>query len=337
VFNLNAGNQSGSVSSKIAVWNGTIGGGPNYDVIGTGSGQSRWYTMIETAGNVREIGGTVYVQDYFSPGVAQLTRTGNCWNGGSTVDSLWKTPENWSTGAAPQANDKLYFAGTARLTAENDFLSDTAFGGIVFMNSAGAFILHGNRIALSGEIENQSDNPQTLELGIAIAGGNITFDAGSMGIAMNAVVSEAEPGADLIKKGIGALTLSRTNTYSGETSVVEGNLTILGSILPSSGVHVADYAALTLAGASGSSLSPGTTIENDGLILIAATGQQCGSIVGAGIVGVPNGSGLTARSIVQSTLSIGGAAMPSQVPEPNSLVLLLAFGMAGIALFKARA
>lgn len=79
VFNLNtlAGDQSNpfSASSQIAVWNGEIGSGKNYDVIGDGGGGSRWYTMLATTGDIRQAGGTVYVQDYFCPGIAQLTAT----------------------------------------------------------------------------------------------------------------------------------------------------------------------------------------------------------------------------------------------------------------------
>jgi hypothetical protein len=79
VFNLNtlAGDQSNptSASSEIAVWNGTVGSGMNYDVIGDGGGQSRWYTMLATTGDIRQPGGTVYVNDYFSPGIAELTAT----------------------------------------------------------------------------------------------------------------------------------------------------------------------------------------------------------------------------------------------------------------------
>ncbi len=73
VFNLNTGDENGSYSSKIAVWDGEIGSGLNYDVIGDGSGANRWYTMLATTGDIRQAGGTVYVQDYFSPGIAQLT------------------------------------------------------------------------------------------------------------------------------------------------------------------------------------------------------------------------------------------------------------------------
>ncbi|MEN6407479.1 MAG: PEP-CTERM sorting domain-containing protein [Thermoguttaceae bacterium] len=75
VFNLNSGDQNGSGSSKIAVWNGEIGSGLNYDVIGDGAGAVRWYTMLATTGDIRQAGGTVYVNDYFSPGIAQLTAT----------------------------------------------------------------------------------------------------------------------------------------------------------------------------------------------------------------------------------------------------------------------
>jgi hypothetical protein len=53
------------------------------------------------------------------------------WDGGSTVDSNWTTPENWSGDIAPQAGDNLVFpAGAARLNNVNDYPAGTVFGSI---------------------------------------------------------------------------------------------------------------------------------------------------------------------------------------------------------------
>jgi hypothetical protein len=70
VFDLNSVDGYGS---KVAVWNGVEGSGANYNVIGTGSGQDRWYTMLETSENILANGGKIYVQDYFNPGIAEMT------------------------------------------------------------------------------------------------------------------------------------------------------------------------------------------------------------------------------------------------------------------------
>jgi hypothetical protein len=42
---------------------------------------------------------------------------------------------------------------------------------------------------------------------------------------------------------------------------------------------------------------------------------------------VQNGSELTAQSIVQGNLMIGGSQMPSAVPEPKCFILLAVFGV----------
>jgi hypothetical protein len=63
--------------------------------------------------------------------------------------------------------------------------------------------------------------------------------------------------------------------------------------------------------------------------LISAGSQKAGAITGTGITQVNSGATLTAKSIVQDTLIIGGvrAANANQVPEPSSFILLLAGGI----------
>jgi autotransporter-associated beta strand protein len=324
VFNLNGG-WPPSPDSLVAVWNGTKDDGKNYDDLGSGTGAGRWYCMLETAGNVHDVGGIIYVQDYFSPGIARMVRLENDWNGGSTTDNRWTTPENWSLGVPPLVNDVLYFAGTARLSSENDYPVGTNFEGIKFTASAGTFTLTGNRITLTGNVANQSSNLQAIALDVSL-NGNATFDTGSGGITVNGVIREVEPGSGLTKKGFGSLTLSQVNTYTGETNILEGNLTLLGSIALTSKVNVAADAELTLAGTSGSSLASGTNIKNDGVVLVAAAGQQCGNITGTGTVIVQNGD-LTTRSIVQSTLIIGDCSLIAAVPEPSAFALLVPIGI----------
>jgi hypothetical protein len=91
---------------------------------------------------------------------------------------------------------------------------------------------------------------------------------------------------------------------------------------------------LELAKTTGSATAANLPIDNDGTIVISAGSQTAGAITGTGITQVNTGATLTATSIVQDMLIIGGAgasaaSMPDgsttiQVPEPGMWALLLA-------------
>ena len=68
-------------------------------------------------------------------------------NGG---DDNWSTGSNWSSGASASPNDNLFFDGTNRLTPSNDTAAGTAYNGITFNPTAGAFTLAGQ--ATSDEV-----------------------------------------------------------------------------------------------------------------------------------------------------------------------------------------
>jgi autotransporter-associated beta strand protein len=218
VFNLNG------ATSSVALWSGVQGGGANYSAIGTGEG-SHWYSMLATVGNVRQPGGIIYMQDYYSPGIVQITRLANPWGGGSSADNHWTTPENWAVAAAPVLGDALIFSGTTQLTAQNDFTAGTPFYGITFTASAGGFGLSGNKITLLGDIVNQSPNAQSINLDVDL-GGNIAFDAQSGDIIVSGTIDETDSGCGVVKKGPGALTLSGILNYTGDTVIEDGSLKI---------------------------------------------------------------------------------------------------------------
>ena len=103
------------------------------------------------------------------------------WNGGaSAVDNYWSDATNWS-GAAVQAGNDLFFGGSAGLNNTNDTTAGTIYSGINFNAGAGAFILNGNDITLTGNITNRLANVQTNNLSMSIAE-NPIFNAGTAGM-----------------------------------------------------------------------------------------------------------------------------------------------------------
>jgi autotransporter-associated beta strand protein len=88
------------------------------------------------------------------------------WTGGSLNSGDWSDAANWG-GTTLAPGDGLSFAGTTRLFNVNDTAADTGYSNLTFNPGAGAFLLTGNPITLSGaSIENDSINPQTIYLGL---------------------------------------------------------------------------------------------------------------------------------------------------------------------------
>ena len=120
----------------------------------------------------------------------------------------------------------------------------------------------------------------------------------------------------LSKTGDGTLTLTEVHSVSGNLEITGGFLQLSEPSTPtfSSGVMttVTGTGALELAG-SVSVLTSGVNVANNSTaaagILVSGTNQVIGSISGTGNVVVNAGGGLTANSIVQGSLVIGGTAV----------------------------
>jgi autotransporter-associated beta strand protein len=103
------------------------------------------------------------------------------WNGGGG-NINWSTSGNWN-GTNIFAGDTLYFDGTTRLNNNNDTSAGTIYSNLTFNATAGAFILTGNPITMAagtGNVTNNSSNPQTVELGLSYSG-NISLTGGAGG------------------------------------------------------------------------------------------------------------------------------------------------------------
>jgi hypothetical protein len=132
--------------------------------------QSGTYTLKVT---VTDNGG-LSTEDSITISVTYAPET-YTWDGGSTVDSNWTTPENWSGDVAPQAGDNLVFpAGAARLENVNDYPAGTVFGSINVSGSG--YVFQGN--AYKSSMVNVQ--PNTNVEANSIYSDTLTIGAGSV-------------------------------------------------------------------------------------------------------------------------------------------------------------
>ena len=153
----------------------------------------------------------------------------NTWDGGGASGS-WSDLTNWGSNTTPVSSTLLTFGGTLQLNSNNDlFAADTSFAGITFNTGAGAFVLTGSRITLTGNVTNNDDSLQTLNLDM-IMGATRTFTVASGDLAVGGILS-GSGGFTLAQSTSTArtLTLTGANTYSGTTTVGSGTLIVSGA------------------------------------------------------------------------------------------------------------
>jgi len=183
------------------------------------------------------------------------------WTGGGADDN-WTTPANWG-GIAPSAGDDLVFpGGTPRLSPNNDFGAGTSFNTITFTGASGGYTLTGNTIQLVAGVSaaNTAGNNGIL-LGLTLTASQtfsctipgpldrlsisgpvdlgaftLTFDAAN-GSIINLDGAASNTGG-VTSTGGGIVFITSTCTYTGPTSVTNGDFVLAGSNLGPSAVTV---------------------------------------------------------------------------------------------------
>jgi autotransporter-associated beta strand protein len=120
----------------------------------------------------------------------------------------------------------------------NDYAANSTFTGITFTNTAGAFILNGNRITLGGNVVNNAADPQTVNLDMVLSGIR-TFDPAAGDLMIGSALSGT---GGLTQAGAGTTTLSGTSGFSGATAVNAGTLLVTGGLSATTSASVAALA-----------------------------------------------------------------------------------------------
>ena len=236
--------------------------------------------------------------------LAPLAPANQIWDGGGAND-FWSTKENWGLNLLPNFGSTLTFGGVLRLTPVNS--SQASVAGLNFNASAGAFTLTGSgvgdSITLGGNITNNSTtSAQTISFTTITLSGNRIFNAATNPLTVNSNIVlgantlTAEATNDitlngaitgtggLVKNGASTLFLGGTNTYSGTTTLNDGQLSaqFSGSLSPNSTFIVQGTSTLDV---NGNDNTIGAL--NDGGV---TTGRVVNSIVAAATLTVGNGN-----------------------------------------------
>jgi autotransporter-associated beta strand protein len=161
------------------------------------------------------------------------------WTGGGSTDN-WNDTANWSGGNQPQgadANTVIHFAGSTRITPNNDYGAFTLESQILFDSGASSFTLGGNAIKLNFKIENNSSVLQTYNMtGLSLApsssGGIVELDPTSGDLTVNTPGSAIflDNNAELDVFGSHILTLNGSVQDGGASTgkfVLQGPATVV--------------------------------------------------------------------------------------------------------------
>ncbi len=220
-------------------------------------------------------------------------------------------------------------------------------GVLTFTNSSSggrATINNGGTFDMSGLTDHGMTAGSIAGFGNFFLGGNaLTVGSNNLSTIVEGVISDGGisggVGGSLIKVGLGTLTLSGSNTYTGATTINAGTLEVDGSVAPSSGVTVNSGATLTGTGTvsrttvnSGGTFAPGNGTPGTSMTVAGNLAFQSGAIYLVQI----NPSAATSAN-VSGTATLTGASVSAVFASgsyvPKQYVILTATGGLGGTIF----
>lgn len=261
-----------------------------------------------------------------SPAGSLLAAT-STWTGTSAVDSNWQTSANWT--ALPVSTSSLVFAGNSQTTNNNNFAAGTSFAGFTFQSGAGAFVLGGNSVTMTSNIDNQSTSLQTINLALIFAGNrNILTTNGD--ITINGVISGA---GGFNKFNDGTLSLTGANTFTGVTTAASGTLRLdFGAAgAPSSNIinNVANSSALTIRGNGVVEIDGAASTANTQTFKSFTLGGDSSS-KGGGILSVKSGAGGSTTVNLGAISTNNGSSLDIKADGGSTVTTTTASGTTGI-------
>jgi hypothetical protein len=248
---------------------------------------------------------------------AAATAHASTWDGGSIVDDLWSTAENWNDNTVPLTGADLTFDGEVQIANTNDLHTNFVTGtpaallvnSVSFAATAGPFYLQGNALDLGGKtITNNSSNLQafgmTLQVDEDLTGG----------LVVNAATGDIEINSLALRNGFNEF-LDKTGP---QTLFINGPLigsdtfharVQQGTMVASSGGNlffnatVSAGATLRTGGASASGIihNGGALTLNGTLDLAQGVSEDIGNLSGGGLVTNQGAAGTTSKLTLRSS------------------------------------
>ncbi|MCE9611085.1 MAG: autotransporter-associated beta strand repeat-containing protein [Chthoniobacter sp.] len=311
---INEGSNSAFDIGSVAGSNGnsmTISAGGSFNFTGSSSGRN---FSIGKAGDNNSLtvtgSGSSSAINYTLPMGVGGNVTGSTATDGGSGNHL-----DVYDGGTLTSNTPLYVLGTnSVINLGNGTTIGSATVGAVLGFNAGVFLKNADgRLRFNnGRLTTGADGP------LVSGAGQIALDGPayvSTNFAGSTISTPMAGSGSLIKEGTGTLTLSGSNTYSGDTTVNLGTLSI-------SAPYLADNADIRLASGGIFNLNTGPAVDTIRALFIDGVPQATG-IWGALGSGVEHESGMITGS--------GRLMVTSTVPEPSAMLLLLGCGLAGLA------
>ncbi|MBN2579073.1 MAG: autotransporter-associated beta strand repeat-containing protein [Pirellulales bacterium] len=278
------------------------------------------------SGTLNITGGTVTSDTSFisfsysdSSGVVTVDGSTSTWNSGDLFLGCFGTGSVTQNSGTVSIDGTLYFSyydsasiGTYNLNGGTLIIKSINKGsGTATFNFGG------------GTLQPSDAFSTSLPMILTGDSGNANVDTSGHDVTLSGILSGI---GGINKLGTGTLTLSALETYSGDTTVSDGTLVFAGGI-DAGGTMLIDVQ-------SGTAVFSTTDIGRSDLDIITAAGATfeiaegthvVGEISGGGMTRVDSGASLTAASITQGTLIIGGTGAGSgavAVPEPAVWVML---------------
>ncbi|HKD37047.1 MAG TPA: hypothetical protein VKB78_09610, partial [Pirellulales bacterium] len=258
-----------------------------------------------------------------------------------TTDNVWTTDNiqtgitNWTidsagttdTHIAPGASTDVIFIGGGAANLNTSLGADFSIKGLTFTSSATSPVTIGGNtltIGTDGLSVQAGSAAHTINSAVTVGGSQTWQIANDSSSPLTITGALTLPASDtLTKTDVGTLRVAGAPSFGNNSSLaIDGGLIkfamTTGSPTIGTGVTatIAAGATLELAGtvsalASAAAPAQRVNIINNSTtsgLLVSGTNQQVGAITGSGTTTIAAGGALTANSIVQSALIIGGSA-----------------------------
>ncbi len=272
----------------------------------------------------------IWARPWFETLEDRIAPAVHTWTG-AAGDGLWNTPGNWQGNSPPTTSETaivLDFNSTGAGTVQDNIAGVLNIDQINL--GASGYLLqaaNGSSIGLTGAAspsiaDTAGGNTFDSSFGIALAG----TDTISVAAGTDAIQGPISGSGNLTKSGLGTLSLSNTDTYSG-TAIDFGTLlvTATGS-LPAAG-NVTVYPRGTLAGdgSVGNITAIGGTVNPSGAPSILTAASADFSLGGNLLIGIHGNGYVAGNNYGQLNLGSGGLTLSN-----TSTLTIDATGLIGV-------